>query len=161
MGFKGKKLPSAIGANPISGESHFPLAIIVCFIADASEVICLWSSISKSSIFIPLSFAVLRNNSPHWFPLSLSKYAFIPPLWQIALENKLPFGLIEDCNATLQAPADSPKIVMFSGSPPNSAMFSFTHSIANFWSIKPSLPVDLIAPFETSSSFKNPNGPRR
>ena len=41
---------------------------------------------------------------------------------------------------TLPAPADSPKIVTSSGSPPNAAMLSRTHSSAATWSSRPALP---------------------
>ena len=41
---------------------------------------------------------------------------------------------------TLMAPADSPKIVTWSGSPPNEAMLSRTHSTAATWSSSPQLP---------------------
>ena len=37
-------------------------------------------------------------------------------------------------------PADSPKIVTSSGSPPNAAMLSRTHSSAATWSRMPALP---------------------
>lgn len=38
---------------------------------------------------------------------------------------------------TLPAPADCPKMVMFSGSPPNAAMFLTTHRMPARWSRKP------------------------
>ena len=41
------------------------------------------------------------------------------------------------CRETLVAPADSPKMVMFSGSPPKALIFLFTQAIAMCWSFSP------------------------
>lgn len=41
------------------------------------------------------------------------------------------------CRETLTAPADSPKMVMFSGSPPKALIFLFTQAIAMCWSFSP------------------------
>ena len=57
--------------------------------------------------------------------------------------------------ATLIAPADSPNTVTLSGSPPNPAMLSRTHSRAATWSRIPRLPVPS-APSKSSSRYKNP-----
>lgn len=41
------------------------------------------------------------------------------------------------CRETLAAPADSPKMVMLSGSPPKALIFLFTQAIAMCWSFSP------------------------
>lgn len=41
------------------------------------------------------------------------------------------------CRETLAAPADSPKMVMLSGSPPKALMFLFTQAMAMCWSLSP------------------------
>jgi hypothetical protein len=43
--------------------------------------------------------------------------------------------------ATLAAPAECPIKVMLRGSPPNSSIFSRTHSSAKYWSSKPRFPL--------------------
>jgi hypothetical protein len=43
--------------------------------------------------------------------------------------------------ATLAAPAECPIKVMLRGSPPNSSIFSRTHSSAKYWSNKPRFPL--------------------
>lgn len=62
---------------------------------------------------------------------------------------------------TLCAPADSPKMVTLSGSPPNTAMFFCTHLSAAIWSSRPKF----IGPFGRSASSagcaKKPSWPRR
>ena len=52
------------------------------------------------------------------------------PLWMIALWNKRVAAGEASSAEMLIPPADSPKTVTFSGSPPNSAMFSRTQSSA-------------------------------
>ena len=48
-----------------------------------------------------------------------------------------------------------------SGSPPNAAMFSRTHSSAATWSSMPSLPVDGMRPFVSSRRRRKPSAPSR
>lgn len=43
----------------------------------------------------------------------------------------------QTCRETLAPPADSPKMVMLSGSPPKAAMFLFTQAMAMCWSRRP------------------------
>ena len=62
---------------------------------------------------------------------------------------------------TLMPPADSPKMVTFSGSPPKAAMFSRTHSSAATWSSMPSLPVDGMRPPVSSRRRRKPSAPSR
>ena len=50
------------------------------------------------------------------------------PLCTMALWNSPPASGEAISDSTLRAPADSPNTVMFSGSPPNAAMLSRTHS---------------------------------
>ena len=61
---------------------------------------------------------------------------------------------------TLIAPADSPKIVTRSGSPPNAATLSRTHSSAATWSRMPALP-EPSNPSAMPSRCRNPSTPRR
>ena len=62
---------------------------------------------------------------------------------------------------TLPPPADSPKIVTWSGSPPNAAMQSRTHSSAATWSRMPALPEPSNSSPNRSARCRKPNGPRR
>ena len=48
---------------------------------------------------------------------------------------------VAKCHITLKAPADSPKIVTFSGLPPKLWMFCWTHCSASCWSCSPWFPV--------------------
>jgi hypothetical protein len=51
---------------------------------------------------------------------------------------KRPFASGEVMSTAIDtAPADSPNTVTRSGSPPNAAILSFTHSSAAIWSSKP------------------------
>ena len=54
--------------------------------------------------------------------------------------------------ATLAAPAECPIKVMLRGSPPNSSIFSRTHSSAKYWSNKPRFPL--------ASAFSRQKNPR-
>lgn len=54
--------------------------------------------------------------------------------------------------ATLAAPAECPIKVMLRGSPPNSSIFSRTHSSAKYWSSKPRFPL--------ASEFSRQKNPR-
>jgi hypothetical protein len=79
------------------------------------------------------------------------------PDWEIALSNS-PSAAGDVISAlTDMPPADCPKIVTLSGSPPNSAMLSRIHSRAATWSSSPK--------FATSPSrpgwAKKPNRPSR
>lgn len=56
--------------------------------------------------------------------------------------------------ATEPAPADSPKIVTWSGSPPNAAMLSCTQASAAIWSSRPRLA-------GAPSMWAKPSMPRR
>ena len=59
------------------------------------------------------------------------------PLSPIA-RTKSPFASGEATSALTEAePADSPKIVTLSGSPPKAAMLRFTHWSAAIWSMSP------------------------
>ena len=49
-------------------------------------------------------------------------------------------------NPTLNDPADPPKTVMESGSPPNAPMLVFTQRRARFWSHSPKLPGTVSSP---------------
>ena len=55
--------------------------------------------------------------------------------------------------ATLAAPAECPIKVMLRGSPPNSSIFSRTHSSAMYWSSKPKFPL--------ASVFSRQKNPRK
>src|ERR1019366_682053 len=57
-----------------------------------------------------------------------------PPLSLIERSKSGGFGAEATCRQTLYAPADSPKLVTFCGSPPNFAMLAWTHCIAKRWS---------------------------
>ena len=84
------------------------------------------------------------------------------PLWEIARRNS-PFESGEPTRpAASAAPADSPKMVTFPGSPPKPAMFFCTQVSAASESSTPWLP-DALCPDSLVSSGceKNPNGPRR
>ena len=59
------------------------------------------------------------------------------PLWPIARWKRPAASGVAMSVFTLQEPADSPKIVTRSGSPPNAAMLSRTHSSAAIWSSTP------------------------
>ena len=84
------------------------------------------------------------------------------PLSAIALWNS-PLATGEPASLpTIAAPADSPKIVTLFGSPPNAAMFAFTHFSAAMASASAWLP-DALRPdsFVSSGCAKKPNAPRR
>lgn len=57
-----------------------------------------------------------------------------PPLVAIALWNCPLASVIARRSVTLEAPADSPKIVILSGFPPNDVIFCLTHLSAATWS---------------------------
>lgn len=76
------------------------------------------------------------------------------PLWAIARRKRPSAHGIESRLATLMAPADSPKIVTLSGSPPNEAMDSRTHSSAATWSSSPRLA-------GAPATWAKPSTPRR
>ena len=50
------------------------------------------------------------------------------------------------CKDTLKPPADSPKTVIESESPPKYAIFSWTHSKAKLWSLNPAFPGTSLVP---------------
>lgn len=58
-------------------------------------------------------------------------------------------------------PADSPKIVTFSGSPPNAAMLSRTHRSAAIWSKSPALAWKGCRAVASDDRSRNPNTPTR
>ena len=61
----------------------------------------------------------------------------------IAAAAKSPFDRSDTtCVETAEAPADSPKIMTRSGSPPKAAAFCWTHRIAARWSCVPKLPCE-------------------
>ena len=62
------------------------------------------------------------------------------PLCAIAPTSSLETPGVPSSVPTLIPPADSPKIVIRRGSPPNAAMLSFTHWMAAIWSQMPLLP---------------------
>ena len=79
------------------------------------------------------------------------------PLWGMArLEQARAAGAARS-TPTLIAPADSPKIVTWSGSPPNAAMLSRTHSSAAIWSRMPALPGPSKPGRRRSSRCRKPN----
>ena len=59
------------------------------------------------------------------------------PLCMIAPRNGTGFGGVVTSLSTDDAPADSPKMVTFFGSPPKEAMLRWTQSNARRWSRKP------------------------
>ena len=84
------------------------------------------------------------------------------PLWEIARWNS-PFASGDPTRpAASAAPADSPKMVTFAGSPPKAAMFFCTQVSAATESRTAWLP-DALWPdsFVSSGCEKNPNGPSR
>ena len=67
-------------------------------------------------------------------PLPLLKNAPLSPMarWNRPCESGDAMSAL-----TAKEPADSPKIVTLPGSPPNAAMFFFTHCSAATWSSRP------------------------
>ena len=152
-------LLSITGRNPTSGKIHlFPSLNAECFNFLAELIITSQSHDLNSETLLPSFSNCSIKSSDHRFAFSFVAMASRPPLWQIAFWNKFssPAAI---WRLQLQEPADSPKMVIFLGSPPKEEMLVFTHLIAFLWSRRPSFPDDLIWPSVTSSSLRNPRGP--
>ena len=96
---------------------------------------------SRSTAPGPGSTPIAPRNSSAMASASAAGLAWwAAPDWAMALVNR-PLAAGSPSNVpTLMAPADSPKAVTSSGSPPKAAMLSRTHSRARTWSRIPLLP---------------------
>src|SRR3954454_16583474 len=83
--------------------------------------------------------AATRNSQEAGPPLLSLALTLACPLWAIAPRNGTGCGGGVTSLSTDAAPADSPKMVTFFGSPPNEAMLRCTQSNARRWSRKPAL----------------------
>ena len=135
-GCPGRKAPSTTGRNgsgiiPGSGRRR-PISSV----AATSSPAGIGSSDVRSHDATPRTAARRSADSS----ASSTEWTCMPPLCTMARRNSPVAAGVPSNVATLNPPADSPKIVTFDGSPPKAAMCSCTQRSAATWSWIPQLP---------------------
>ena len=145
--------PSTTGMNS-SSTRETDASALPCALSRTST----GTASSSSSVCAPVSAITVRAIS-----VAFSRLCTNEPLpdCTIAWWNSPCAAGRPSSVATLMPPADSPKIVTRSGSPPNAAMLSRTHSSASTWSRIPAFPEPATSSPKRSSRCRNPNAPSR
>ena len=102
-----------------------------------------------------------RNSVAIPEPSSGSNVWCAAPLWAMARWNRPSVDGIASMLQTLNAPADSPPMVIRSGSPPNPAMFRCTQVRAATWSSVPLMPQVAKSSPRWLPRSQKPNAPSR
>ena len=109
------------------------------------------------------------EGSPNWWrnsaaivaPSSGSKVWWAAPLSAMARWNRPSVAGMASMLQTLNAPADSPPMVIRSGSPPKADTFSCTQARAATWSSVPLIPQVAKSPPRWLPRSQNPSAPSR
>ena len=134
-GCSGRNTPSTTGRKGSGTMPGSGRRLPISSVAATSSTAGIRSSDSRSHDAIPKTAAMRSADRS----ASATECTCTPPLCTIARRKSPLAPGVPSSEATLNAPADSPKIVTLAGSPPKAAMLSRTHISAACWSWMPQI----------------------